>query len=875
LFRRYRREQELDEEVQAHLRMAARERMDQGETTEQARTSAAREFGNVTLVKEVARDMWGFRWLETLLQDLRYGTRTLRKNPGFTAVAVLTLALGIGMNTALFSLVNAVLLRPLTYPDADRLAWLSDYDYKYGFGDNWVAPGAYVLWKDQAHSFERMIAYGNQDLALISAGESTQERIASITDGFWGIAAARPELGRLFAEGEPDVMVLSHALFERRFGSDPRVIGKVVSLNGHEFTVVGVLPRDFRFLFPQQTYSGDERRAIDAYIPLPRAALSFWQVTMPQWEAVTNRVGPVPHALCVVGKLKPNIAIEAARAEMEPIYARVAQEHYPSWQREFIRLDVTSLKEKLVGGTRSALMVLFGAVGFVLLIAGANVANLLLARASTRRREIATRAAMGAGRARLVSQCLVESVLLALIGGAAGLALARWALAIIARLGSEVIPRAGQANIDSRVLVYTLVVSFATGVFFGLGPALSMARGNLHDALRDERRTSSPGIGRIRVHGVLVAAGLALAIVLLVGAGLMLKSFWRMTIYPSGFDPQKLLVMQVSLYGSKYDAWLQKDAYIRELLGRIQAVPGVKAAGVQRATLNTDVKVEGASPLPSGKGPFAAVRAVSTGYLRAMGVPIVKGQWPREDSFDTFLVNEAFVHEALPNRDPIGRHLSGALMSGTIVGVVADFKDWQLDAEPSPEVYVPYQLPPMGRSVRVAVRTSGDPRPIEPIILRLVSGVDPTQPVYEFGTLEQALSSSIAPRRFNLFLLEIFAATAVLMALVGIYGVVAYSVSRRTHEIGIRMALGATPGDVLSMMVGQGSRLTLTGVGIGIVGALGLTRFLASLLYGVKPTDPLTFIIVSLILAAVALLASCVPARRATKVDPMVALRYE
>ncbi len=810
-------------------------------------------------------------WLDQLFQDIRYGLRMLRRSPGFTAVVILTLALGIGMTTAVFSVVNAVILRPLTYPDANRLVWLSDYDYESG-GDYLVSPAAYVLWRDAANSFESMAAYGNQDFALMTRGESTQERIASISDNFWVIAGGQPALGRLFRRGEPNTIVLSHALFERRFGADPQVIGKTVSVNGHQFTVTGVLPQSFQFLFPQQF--SDERRDIDAYIPLPDALLRLWMVRASQEETITKSVGPAPWAVCVVGRLKPNVPFERARAEMETIHARVKQEHYPSWQQD-LRLHVVPLTEKLVGKTRSALVVLLGAVGFVLLIASTNIANLLLARTSTRQREIAIRAAIGAGRVRLIRQCLVESVLLALLGGAASLFLAHWAINIIVKLGSDIIPRVGQANIDSRVLVFTLAVSIATGLLFGLGPALSFWRGNLHDGLKDEARSFSAGTGHLRVRGLLVTAELALAIVLLAGAGLMLKSFWRMNTYQSGFVPEKILVMMVSLYGPQYTAWLQKDAYIRELLGRIENLPGVEAAGVHRVTLNTALKGEGAPPKPSGEEPFAAVRAVSAGYLRAMGVPLVKGHWPPDGSFDTFVVNEAFVRETLPNLDPIGRHLSGSIMNGTIVGVVADFKAWQLDAEPLPEVYIPYQLPPMGRSVRVAVRTSGDPRPIAPIIRKLASGIDPTQPVYEFGTLAQALSDSIAPRRFNLFLLGAFAATALLMALVGIYGVIAYSVAQRRHEIGIRVALGAQRGEIVGMIIRQGMGFALAGIVIGLAAALGLTRLMASLLYDVKPNDPATFLVVAATLGTTALLACWGPALKAASVDPIIALRHE
>ena len=811
-------------------------------------------------------------WLEQLLQDVRYALRTLRRNPGFSAVVILTLALGIGMNTAVFSVANAVILRPLSYPDGDRLVSIADFDP--GSGDVMTSPAAFALWRNRAQSFDHIIGYMNQDLAMISSGVSSEERIASITGGFWELTGARPALGRLFTPGESDSIVISHELFERRFGGNPGIVGKTVTVIGHPFTVAGVLPGDFQFLFPQLWFAGDERRPIDAYIPVPAAVFEYWLTRITDLDDLTARFGPVPWTLYVVGRLKPGVRFEQAQTEMETIYAPIKRDRYPSWQQSE-QFRMTTLKNKVLGDARPAVVALLCAVGFVLLIACANVANLLMARASTRRKEIATRVAMGAGRTRLVRQCLAESAVLAISGGAAGLLVTRWALAVIVRLGSQVVPRVASANIDGRVLLFTVGVSLLTGFLFGLGPALAVARGNLHDALQGAGGSAPLRGGRVRVRGGLVAAELGLAIVLLTGAGLMLKSFWRMKTYPPGFEPDKILVMQVALYGKQYSAWLQKDAYIRELLRRIDSAPGVKDAGVQRSSLYTSVKVEGAPPTPQGKPPFAAVRAVSNGYLRAMGVPLVAGNWPHPDSFDTFVVNESFVRKMLAGRNPIGRHLSGALMDGTIVGVVADFKALQLDAEPLPEVYIPYQLPPMGNSVRVVVRLADNPRPIAPVIRKLAAGVDPTQPVYEFGTLEDALADSIAPRRFTLFLLGVFAATALVMAVVGIYGLMAYSVTRRTRDIGIRMALGAQRREVIAATLREGMAIALAGIAAGAVAALALTRLIASQLYDVKSNDPWTFAIVTLALAATSLLACLGPARRASRIDPIIALRHE
>lgn len=872
--RRKRREDELDEEIRHHLAIEIEERIRSGASPEEATRDSYRDFGNQLLIKDVTRDVWRCAALESLGQDVRYCLRLLRRNPGFTGIVILTLALGIGMNTAVFSVVDAVLFRPVAYPGAERLVWLADYDFKYSHVDNEVSRVAFLAWKNQARSFDGMAAYGNQDLALMARGEAGQERIASITGDFWSITGALPSFGRLFRPEELNTIVLSYGLFERRSGADARVIGNTLTVNGWPFTIVGVLPKSFPFLFPQQWSAGDERREVDAFIPVPDAFMRLPEISWRQEVAAAERLGPAPHAICVVARRKPSVSFEQARTEMQIIWDRVAQASYPGWKREFVRLSATPLKEKLVGDTRRSLIVLLGAVVFVLLIATSNVVNLLLARASTRHKEIAIRAAVGAARKRLISQFLVESTLLAFLGGTAGLILAHWGLGVLVRLGSAAIPRLAETKIDPPVLLFTLAVSLTTGILCGLGPAIAPWNADFNATLKSDRRIFSAGTSGLRVREGLVAVELALAIVLLTGAGLLLKSFWQMNASPSGVAPAKSLVMRISLSGPRYNAWLPKQVYLHELLRRLGTERGVEAGGVDCGTFNTSVQVTSSAMAPPGEqGPFAAVRFVSPGYLRAIGAPLVKGRWPADNDLFAVLVNETFARKL--SGDPIGSHIGGSFLSGTIVGVVADFKYWQLDAETSPEVYYPYERAPMSLSTRVVVRTAGDAAGAAPAIRKLISEIDPTQPVYELQTLEQALADSITPRRFNLFLLGTFAATALLLALIGIYGVIAYSVTRRMHEIGIRMALGARRGEIVWMVIRQGMAFALLGIAMGLLAALGLTRLMASMLYEVKTDDASTFAAVALLLGAASLFACFVPALRAAAADPLVALRHE
>jgi putative ABC transport system permease protein len=870
----------LDQEIRDHLEAETQDNLDRGMEPAAARLAALRKFGNVALVREETYNVWHPVWLQQLLQDAHYALRTLRRNRRFAGTVILTLALAIGMNTAVFSVIEAVLLRPLPYPEPNRLVWLAAFQRDYQpENDNHLGRADYTAWSSQTHSFESTAAYGNQDLAFMFRGEPSQERIVSLTGNFWDLTNAGPELGRLFRPGESHAMVLSHVLYERRFHGDPGILGQVVTIDGFPFTIIGVLQKDFRFILPQQSFHGDEVRDIDAYIPIPPVLLTLPPMGRQAWEELIRQVGPAPNSLNVMARLRVGVPLALAQSEMDSIHSRIVLEHSPSEHvyDRFTGWRMSLLQQKLAGSARRALMVLLSAVLFVLLIASANIANLLLARATARKREIAVRAAMGAGRARVVRQFLVESLLLSFFGGAMGLLLAHAAIAMMVRSWPQAIPRLSEARLDMPILFLTLALSCFTGFLFGLAPAMLLWRSNLHEALKDNTQTSSGGTGHARVRKVLISVELALAIVLLTGAGLMMKSYWRMNVNPPGFKPESILTMRVSLAGKQYASWSAQQSYIRTVLSRLEATPGVEAAGIDSQALYTNVKVEGlASEAPVAA--FSAVRAVSIGYLRAMGVPLIAGQWPSESQMlDAVLVNEGFAHSLSRKGDVIGRQIRGGFLNGRIAGVVADFKYSQMDAEPTPEIYTSYELAPLMNpmTVRLFIRMSGNAVPDVSALQKLVGSIDPTQPLYDVQTLQQSLSDSIAPRRFSLFLMGVFAVGALVMALVGIYGIIAYSVMQRTQEIGIRMALGADRTDILSMVLIEGAKTTISGVVVGLIAAIGLTRLISSLLYNVKPNDPTTFLSVTMVLIVTAALACLGPALRAFLVNPILALRNE
>jgi putative ABC transport system permease protein len=866
--RRSRMESEMDTELRFHMEAYAEDLVRSGVPQHEAMRQAQIEFGGIERVKEESREARGVTLAESVVQDLRYGVRMFVKNPGFTAAAVIALAVGIGANTALFSVVNGVLLRPLPYRDPSRLVVVSLLNQKTQETFP-LCDADFLDWRAQNQAFTDVSAFSGNRFNLTGAGVPEQVMGDVVTAEFFSTLSVKPALGRTLLPdedrpGSPRVVVLSYNFWQRRYGSNPGVIGQTLVLNGSSSTVIGVMPPRF--------------------LPSPQTAL--W--TNLVMDPPTFRG---PYYLTGQARLKPGVTIEQGRAELGIIAHRIEQQNPLTNSNMSFR--VTPLEEAIVGDVRPSLLVLLGAVAFVLLIASANVANLLLARAATREKEVSIRAALGASPARLTRQLLTESVLLAAIGGLLGLLLARWGVKLLLELGPGNLPRFEEIAIDGRVLGFTCLISLASGILFGLVPAVQSGRSDLNKSLKEGGRNAADGQGRSRARSILVVAEIALSVVLLAGAGLMLKSFLRLQAVNPGVNPDNALTMQISLPQQQYHDDGQLISFYQHLLEKVQTLPGVESAGVGMSLppnlleVTDYFTVEGQGAVSERMLGLADLVFASPDYFRALGVPLIKGRYfvaaDRADTAKVAIVNQTLARHYWPNENPIGKRLKTGGMERPknpwmeVVGVVGDIKYSGLDAAPEMVLYEPYQQAAWS-SMYLVVRTSSkldDPASLTSAVQNAVWSLDKDLPVAHIRTVKQLLSESVEQPRFRTVLLEIFALTALSLATVGIYGVLAYSVSQRRHEIGIRMALGAKRSDVVRQVVGQGMVLTSIGVGIGVTGAFALTRFLSRLLYGVRPTDPAIFVFVPLLMSCAALLACYVPARRATRVDPMVALRYE
>jgi putative ABC transport system permease protein len=925
MFRRKRKQSDFAAEIEAHLELETERLKEQGLSAEEARVAARRAFGNVTQAQERFYESGRWLWWGHLVQDLRFGVRTLRRNPAFAAVAALTLALGIGANTAIFSVVEAVLIRPLPYPEPGRLIWISRV--LPAIHARLVASTDYIAWLEQNETLTGISGL-DESVTYNLTGRGVAQRVpgAEVSSNFFSTLGVQPFLGRAFTAGEDrpgghPVVLLTHSFWRRHFNGDRNVLGQTLTLDNQIFTIVGVMPESFRF---------PRNPKVELIAPL-----------------VIDPTPPAPtvlriQLLHVIARLKPGVTIAEASAEIETISQRLHPDDSagagaapargpgggnstPGGSRNETRtttaapqpgpgarppaanpparmfnpfehgqMEVVPLHRELVGDVRPALLILLAAVALVLLIACANVANLMLARASARSKEISVRAALGASRLRLLRQLLTESVVLGCAGGLLGLLLAYGGVHLItaytpAKVAGNIFQLV-TIGIDSSVLLYALAASVLTGVVFGLAPALAGSRPELNRALKESGQTLAFSLRRNLLRSVLVVAEVSLSLVLLIGAGLLMKSFYQLWAVDPGFRPDHVLAFAIELNDSKYPKDMQQATFFQQLLDRLRVLPGVKEAGLcnslplsgrQRMGIGVQFEGQPARSPEQVQSQSASSISVSAAYFRAMGIPIIQGRGFTEhddaNAPQVVILNQTMAHQFFPNENPIGRRMvmgQGANALATVVGVVGDVRNRGLDAQAQAAFFVPFSQSP-DSTMEVALLTAVEPTSMATAVRNAVAAIDPEQPVLDISTMDERLAASVAPRRFNLVLLASFALLAMLLAGVGIYGVVSYSVSQRTHEVGVRMALGAQRRDVLKVILAQGMVLLLTGIGIGLVGAFLLTRFLASLLYGVRPTDSATFAAVSLLLAAVATVACYVPARRATKVDPMVALRYE
>ena len=809
-----------------------------------------------------------------VLNDVRYSIRSLLKQPAFTAVAIVTLALGIGANTAVFSVVNAVLLRPLPYNDPSRLVTIWEQSPQRDMYEMPVSLANLRDWQDQNSTFEQIAAYTFTELNLTGTGEPSRLLAVRSSANLFPLVGGQTIFGRTFnaeedKEGAERVVVISNAVWRSRFGSDPDIVGRSLTLNNQSYSVVGVMSPGFQFPVGFGYMGKVLNDPVDAYVPI---------------AAASNELRRGNYSFFAIGRLKPGVSIEQARADMTAIESRLEQQ-YPEGNTG-ISVSLVPTYEQTVKAVRPALLVLLGAVGFLLLIACANIANLMLARTASREREIAIRLALGASRFRVLRLLLGESLLLSIAGGLLGLLLALWGTDALIALAPENIPRLNEVGIDVRVFSFTLIIAVITGVIFGVIPALQSAKPDLNKALKEGTRGSTGGVAGKRTRSTLVAVEVALSLVLLIGAGLMIKSFARLQQVNLGFNPDQLVTTSLSLSRSKYGEGRQQVAFFQEALQRLESLPGVQSAAATTAlplTLSvsgSDFLIEGRPAPQPGQEMVINTSGVSPEYFRTLGVPMLKGrEFSDRDTSDAPLaavINNDLARTYFPNEDPIGKRITFDEGESwiSIVGVAADVRRFGLDSNAKPEVFLPYlQLP--SRSMSLVIRSSTDPKSMGAAIKNEIQKIDKDMPLEETKTMQELLAESNSGRRFNMLLLSLFAGIALLMAIVGIYGVMSYTVAQRTKEIGIRVAIGAQTADVFRMVIGQGMALALIGIVLGLVSAFGVTRLMATMLFGVEATDPTTFIGIAVLLAIIAFVACYLPGRRATKVDPLIALRYE
>jgi putative ABC transport system permease protein len=869
LFRRESVLHDIEEELRIHVEMETERNIERGMPPDEAQAAARKSFGQLSRNTELSYDIRGGGWLETLWQDLRYGTRMLRKQPGFSLITVLTLALGIGANTAIFSVVKAVLLNPLPYHEPDRLVTLSEAHASAGeMGISWPN---YQDWQRRAHSFTEMAASRPITLNLTGVEQPLRLSGRAVTWNFFRVLGVQPQLGRDFTSeddkvGSMPTIILSDSIWKRSFGATPQVLGRTLNLSGTAYTVVGVLPSGFEFSAQEDVY----------------AALGGWLKPYPAWYARDSHP-----ALRAVARLKPGNTLTVAQAEMTQIAAQLEREYPTSNSRQ--TAVVKGLQANLVGEVRPVLLVLLGAVGFVLLLACVNVANLLLARAPARQQELAVRLALGARRGRLLRQLLTESLLLALLGGAAGVLLGVWLLKGLLSLAPSDLPRLATVQLDGGVLLFTAGITLATGLLFGLLPAWHAMRTELHGMLKEAGRAVGVSGARQRMLNTLLVVEVSLALLLMTGAGLMARTMYRVLQVEPGFRPDHLLTLRFDLAGPQYSDLARRQSFYNEVITRLENTPGIEAAAFTRALPiagseegNLFTVADQASPDRTHQ-PQGPITAISSGYFQTLGIRLLQGraftEADRTNAPSVIIVNETLALRFWPNQNPIGKRLKlGWPESPTpwceVVGVVADVKQNGFTAPTLPQAYFPLAQLPRSQ-LYLVVSTKTEPAVQTAAVRAVVRAVEPELPLYQIRTMEEVFNRALLTQRAALGLLGSFAALALVLAVIGIYGVMSYAVAQRTHEIGLRAALGARPRDLLKLILAKGMKLALAGIGCGLVAAGALTRLIKTLLFGVSAIDPLTYIVITLLLAFFALLACWIPARRATKVDPLVALKYE